>query len=860
MDDTETEPDAGTDTEMDRQSTLVADGGDVDLETDVLALTGDDLETTYPNSRYHEQVHEQFALPAEDEQCVPATETLPPELASKLDFNPWSHQAEALDALADGENVCVATSTSSGKTYVYALHIARQYLKDPETRALIVYPTKALSRDQEQELNALFRETFGLDITVGVYDGDTKSEEKSRIRENANVVITNFVGLNQYLESHHLWADFHANCSLAVIDEAHMWTGLSGMHVAWILRRVQRIIDWYGGDPQYALTTATIGNPADHALALTGESATVVDDDGSPSGLRHLVFWDPPISEEEFENEDEDGIEWAPLAKRPATVEAPEVWAHLCYNDVPSLLFCGSRKLTELAVDRATKFLRNSDLLYQRAADLEAYNAGHGKQSRRATEYQLKEGILDGVATTSALEVGINIGGVDGTVLMGYPGSRQSFWQQLGRSGRDTRDALSVFVPSHSTLDQYILHHPEYVLEEDHESAVVDLENNPVYLQHINCAAQELPLTRADAERFGGEERLEQAVEYGRRMGDLEGSLEGGIMYAHRDRPQDAVSLYASGGNSFDVRLAGDESIDHQSIGRDRAYRDYHEGATVLYQGDQYQVVELREDLPQPYIELEQVNAGYYTQSQGEVHIYDTEVHESRDVGPFQLNWGYGTVSIHYSTYLKREIGSGDVREIGLETGVPPLEMRTQLCWAEVPDELERAMLNKHSDYHNAECIDLPPRLHGYLGGIHAVEHAMIAVSPLELKVDADDLGGLATNRLPDDPETSGWFIYDGIEGGLGFSRSIYEEFEAVAQRAHDLIADCSCGRDEGCPACTMDDRCGNDNKPLYSPAATDVLGYLLEDIDADELAEFLPEEDAEVELMDEQRPPASIS
>jgi len=188
-----------------------------------------------------------------------------------------------------------------------------------------------------------------------------------------------------------------------------------------------------------------------------------------------------------------DDIDSPALSKRPATVEAPEVWAHMCQKNVQSLLFCDSRKLTELSVNRAKRFISDPKNRYQGRPDLASYHAGHGKQSRRGTEYQLKEGQLDGVSTTSALEVGINIGGVDGTVLMGYPGSRQSFWQRIGRSGRGTRDALSVFVPSHSTLDQYILRHPEYVLEEDHESAVVDLDNNPVYLQQLNCAAQELP-------------------------------------------------------------------------------------------------------------------------------------------------------------------------------------------------------------------------------------------------------------------------------------------------------------------------------------------------------------------------------
>ncbi|WP_455449289.1 DEAD/DEAH box helicase [Natrinema thermotolerans] len=829
------------------------DGRD-DTGSDGLALTAAQLRETYPDARYGGQCRERFILPAESADHVPAREVLPPDLAAKLAVDPWRHQADALAALERGENVCVTTSTSSGKTYVYALDIARRFRKDPDVRALLVYPTKALSRDQERELNDLF-DDLGLDVTVGVYDGDTKRREKSRIREEANVVITNFAGLNQYLEGHHRWAAFHADCDLLVVDEAHAWTGISGMHAAWILRRAQRVIEWYGGDPQYVLTSATIGNPADHAEALTGEPATVIDEDGSPSGRRHLVFWDPPADDASEGGGDgnDEGAARRP-SKRPATVEAPEVWAHCCYHGVPSLLFCDSRKGTELAVGRAQEFLETPSLPYSGSADLAAYNAGHGKRSRRGTENRLKSGDLDGVATTSALEVGIDVGGIDGTVLLGYPGSRQSFWQRIGRSGRGEREALSVFVPSHSTLDQYVRNHPEYLLEEEPESAVVDLENNPVYLQHLRCAAQELPLRREDAARFGGRDRLEQAVEYGRRTGDFEGSLAGGITYAHRDRPQDEISLYASGGDSFEVRLTGEGSIDHQPIGRARAYRDYHEGATVLYRGDQYEVVALREDRPQPYVKLQTADLDYYTQSQRRTTIYNTEVRESRAAGDFRLNWGYGTVTVHHETFMKRDLESGDVRAVGLETGVPPLEMRTQLCWAEVPADVERAVTAAHSDYHNDECEELPPRLHGYLGGIHAVEHAMIAVSPLELTVDAADLGGLATNRLPDGTDASGWFIYDGIEGGLGFSRRIYEEYEAVARRARDLWVDCDCGRDEGCPACLMSDRCGNDNRPLYGPAARDVFEALLDEGSADYRSDLADEDH------DERRPPASIS
>jgi len=428
------------------------------------------------------------------------------------------------------------------------------------------------------------------------------------------------------------------------------------MHAAWILRRTRRLIDWYGGDPQYVLTTATIGNPAEHARALTGEPATVIDEDGSPSGRRHLAFWDPPTDGGGGEYEDGSGdTEWSP-SKRPATVEAPEVWAHCCYHGVPSLLFCDSRKQTELAVGRAREYLENPTLPYRNSADLAAYNAGHGKRSRRSTENRLKDGELDGVATTSALEVGIDVGGIDGTILMGYPGSRQSFWQRLGRSGRDEREALSVFVPSHATLDQYILRHPEYLLEEGPESAVVDLANNPVYLQHLRCAAQELPLRREDADRFGRIDRLERAVEYGRRTGISRDRSRAALRTpTATDRKARSICTPPAGTPSRSGWPARRRSTTRPSAKRARIGTT--RGATVLYRGDQYEVVELQEDRPQPSVTLEPVDVDYYTQSQRRTTIYDTEVRESRDVGPFRLNWGYGTVTVHHDTYTKRRSG-----------------------------------------------------------------------------------------------------------------------------------------------------------------------------------------------------------
>lgn len=640
------------------------------------------------------------------------------------------------------------------------------------------------------------------------------------------------------------------------------------MHVAWILRRMRRVADYWGGNPQYILTSATIGNPRDHSEELINASVTVIDDDGSPHGPRDVILWNPPPrdktrdatpDEESFEIDIDDGPDSEAeddeefVAERvPASVEAPKVFNHLTSRDIRTLLFCESRKLTELSIKRADEHRRTNPREYDRSTTVgrEAYNAGLGRRTRHSREHQFKTGVLTGLATTSALELGIDIGSLDATVLMGYPGQRQSFWQRIGRAGREASRSVAVLVGDHRTLDQYILTHPEYLLENDVEDAVVDTSNNSVFATHV---------------------------------------LDAAVHYSGPSRPQTRVNLYGTTGTDYRLQLADDvdrekwglpDDLDLEPIEQNRAYRDYHEDAVHLQNGQQFEVVNMDEDRPQPIIELKPVDCEYYTRTRNKVNVLDAESEASREVNGFTLHFGRGTVLVHHHSYDQLYIGNSDPKQQAIPTETPPILMDTQLCWVEVPEDIETALTHKYQDYGVETGVDPEETgiAHlGYIAGLHAAEHATIQTAPLELRVDKNDLGGLATlvmdthyshpdydditDSIGDSFEAathaleqrtqeltgrtaSGWFIYDGVDGGLGFARAIYENFKALAERARDQLRDCNCGQPNGCPACTFDENCGNDNKPLLCASAIDVLNQLLGDEDREDLAEHLPDDE----------------
>lgn len=787
-------------------------------------LRPETLRDSYPE--YDDQLVHTRTQPSRAATHVDSETVLPDDLATALDADLYAHQATALERLQAGDNVTVATSTASGKTWIYTLYFALLKRQNPDARALFLYPTKALSTDQEQAVNDLLNR-LGVDAKAEKYDGDTPSDRRPLVRDHADIIISNFAGINAYLNDHVKWRDVYRNCELLVLDESHTYTGIHGMHVAWTLRRLRRLIDYYGADPQLVCSTATIGNPGAHSEAVTGAEFTVVDDDGSPRGRRDIAFWQPPVDDEDESNLAETEI--VPAMRRGATEEAASVTAHLGLNEVQTLTFARSRQGTEVGVKQATSAARDNP--GDGYLSVEPYHAGLSKQKRRAIETELKGGALDAVLSTNALELGIDIGSVDATVLSGYPGTRQSFWQQVGRAGRGDSDALSVFVPRGDAIDQYILDHPDYLLSDDVEDAVVDLTNDAVYARHVLCAAAERPLTDADSEWFGPSDRLERAVTMWRDAGQVVGDLHRGVQYDGPPRPQSTISMYATTDEQYEVRCTNGD-IDMEPLGEERVYRDYHPGALALYDGQQYEVTDLLTDRPQPIVEVRSVSTREYTQTMSDKQVHDVVSERSLDLGDgFSLHAGQGTVEVHYHTYKRMDIETGRMVGGPEPTGVPPLSLRTQLMWVELPPSILETVMDAVPSDSVLEApaeTSMGDREWTLGGGLHGAEHGMIQLAPLELRLDNSDMGGLSTVRHPE-VGAPVWFIHDAVEGGVGFAHSIYDQFESVATRTRERVADCDCDPKTGCPACLMSSQCGNENEPLHRPATTAVLDAVLE-------------------------------
>lgn len=774
-----------------------------------------DFEANYPD--YTGQIAHRERLAETDSETVPSETVLPEEIASEFQYDLFTHQADALDALADGEHVHVATSTSSGKTMVYALHIARKIRENNSSTALLIYPTKALSRDQQYALSEVYAE-LGMDITVSVYDGDTDADRRKHIRNSSDVIITNFSGISTYMNQHQIWDGFYEAVDVVAIDESHSYTGIQGMHVAWILRRLRRILRYYGADPQFVLTSATIGNPKAHSKKLTGVDVVVSENDGSPDGAQDIVFWEPPAKMAEFDGDTQK------LSQRPADKEASDILAHLTDEDLQSLMFTRSRRSTAVNAKRAMDALTELNPVDGSDATIQAYNAGQGKDTRRSTEQQLKSGNIDGVVTTNALELGIDIGSVDTAILSGYPGTRQSFWQQIGRAGRGTTESLGLFVASYDSVDQYILNNPDYLLRDDNiEDAVIDLQNNFVFSQHLLCASQELPLTRDDV-NWTGQTRLQQGVQMWKEAGKMVGTLDGGVQYNGSPRPQQTISMYAAGDDNYEIKCPAEtESVDMEPITKERAYRGFHEGAVILHDDQQYKVTELHDDRIHPSIELQPTTADYYTQSMSTTQISDLTVTESQSVADgVTLHTGKGTVSVEYTGYQKRDISTNEITGGPFGIDLPPVEMQTQLMWASIHpliiDELKELYPGTRKMSSNESV----------LGGLHAIEHGLISLASLELRMDKQDLAGLSTLSHPEVDNRATIFVYDNVNGGVGFSRSIYEKFDSIIERTETLITDCGCRGTDGCPACIVEDSCDSRNEPLHTGAAVSTLDHIL--------------------------------
>ncbi len=696
----------------------------------------------------------------------------------------YTHQTEALEAAWAGPTI-VTTGTASGKSLCFNLPTLETLCSDAKARALYLYPTKALSQDQARAIHA-----FGLhkQVRPAIYDGDTRREERLAIRRRSNLILTNpdmlHVGI---LPNHRAWADFFANLAVVVVDEAHVYRGVFGSHVANVLRRLRRIARAYGTEPRFLMASATIANPVELAERLTGfEDFTLVDRDGAPGARRQIAMWNPPVVDEALQT------------RRSALGEAADLVAELVREGARTICFIKSRKAVELVARIASDLLADEGL----GDRVAAYRAGYTPQQRRELEARLVSGDLMAVVTTDALELGIDIGALDAAVCVTFPGTVASLRQMWGRAGRRGR-GLAVYIAGEDALDQFFCRHPDEFLDRPVEAAILDHENEQIHLAHLLCAAHEGPLSADDAHVLGPRWRAHAEHLVG--LGELVERNEKFLLRKPEDFPAARVSLRSASPDQFQIiDVASGEMLG--TVESARAHTTTHDGAVYLHMGRSYEVRELdldaRRALVQPF------DGDWYTQPKKETDTHIERLLDRRETMGVTLS--FGTVSVTEQVLAYQRKGLNDHEVIDLQMlDLPEMTFTTQALWYELSDELLAS--------------EFP--LDHLLGSLHATEHGQIAVLPLLAMCDRWDIGGLSTNLHPQTGRPT-IFIYDGHPGGIGISRRGYLAFEALVDDAHRLVSECPC--ESGCPSCVQSPKCGNLNEPLSKAGCVQLMGRML--------------------------------
>ncbi len=778
---------------------------------------------------YRGQVVHVERLPSREPRYGRLDVDLPSELqvalheigAAKL----YTHQTQAIHAIRRGEHVVLSTGTASGKTLAYNLPVLEALIADPAARALYLFPTKALAQDQIRSLHELTGKGLKA-VQFGAYDGDTPRGARARLRRKAAIILTNpdmlHVGI---LPNHTLWAEFFAGVRFVVIDEAHAYRGVFGSQVGCVLRRLWRVCARYGSAPQIIACSATIANPGEHVRRLTGVDAVVISDDqdGAPRSAKDFALWNPPF------------VDRAKATRRSANVEAATLFARLVQSGVRTIVFSRARRVAELILLYTRRILENDDpqtgsTLPSLTDRIRAYRAGYQPEQRREIERELRPGgQLLGVTSTSALELGIDIGDLDASLLVGFPGTMASFWQQAGRAGRRSRRALSVFIALDNPLDQHFMRHPSDLFGRPHEHALTDPSNPHILVQHLPCAAHEFPLTfgasaeqpvppsRAPSPRRALPGRSRPAASpraSKRKQPHLPPSLPPGVAPADdeelfgagfpgalallEDRsdlqlrqgrwyprlgayPAQDVSLRALAGSRVVLLDASDGFRLLEQIEGTSAHYRVHPGAIYLHQGEPYLVRDL--DLDAGHALLEPTEADYYTQPH--------EISDVRIIGLLARRQTEATMACLGEVRVTQQVvGYRRVQQfreevLGVENlELPPQTFDTVALWWQVPTGTLRQVARQGSDV---------------LGGLHAMEHAAIGMLPLFAMCDRWDIGGLSTARHPDTGEAL-VFIYDAFPGGVGIAEKGFELLQSLWQATYEAIRDCPCR--EGCPSC----------------------------------------------------------
>lgn len=717
----------------------------------------------------------------------------------KHEIRLYTHQYKTLNEVRNGENVIITTPTASGKTLSFTLPVLEDLTNNKDHTALYIYPTKALANDQLKSILHIDKEC-DLGIYPEKYDGDTPKSRRPEIKRKSRLVITNPYELHYILPWHNQWERFFENIKYIIIDEAHQYRGVFGSNMAFLIRRLKRICKHYGSEPQFIISTATLANPKEFGEKLTGLESKIIDENGSPSGKKDFIFFNP----------------YAIESKNPSIHnDTLKLFNTYVTNNLQTICFEISRKMAEVIALRSKNELRikNPELCDK----ITAYRAGYTVDERKKIEDDLKSGKLKGIVTTNALELGINIGSLDSVIISGYPGTLISTWQQAGRAGRKTQKSLITLVAFQNPLDQYFMKHPEVFFKKSHEHAIIDLNNQQILRGHLKCATYELPLKLNEIESFGFDDT-------GIVIDEID-ELESDEIIKFKNEEwvyNDTELLKQDKSPNFEVNLSDVMSEPYKVFNGNRfleemsekqAYREGHENAVLIHNGETYIVREM--DINEKRIYVKKQELKYYTQALKEVDVKDLKKEKEEKIDDIKLCYGKLVVTEKYDRYNIIKFSKISASK---KLNLPPLNFNTKGLWFTIPfgikEELEE-YLGTDEKFNEV-----------FMGCLRGVENVLISVAPFHVMCDTHDLGGVSINDHKDTLNAT-IFIYDGFEGGIGLTKKAFKLFDDIIEMAYELVRDCDC--EDGCPACIYTSQNQSDDKYLNKAGTLLILKRLHE-------------------------------
>jgi DEAD/DEAH box helicase domain-containing protein len=762
------------------------------------------LDSITKQNFYENQIIHVEKIPKSPPVYGKLTHDLHPKIEEWLKFNQfelYSHQTDAINTVFDGNNVVIVTSTASGKSLSYNIPVLQSMLMDTDSCAIYLFPQKALAQDQSIKLKKIMNFLGIENKLMGVYDGDTSTDEKRRIRQESRLIITNPYGFHYYLTYKNLWTRVFSNLKYIIIDEIHHYRGIFGSNFAQVMRRFSRALKSFGVSPTYILCSATIKNPEEVANKLTGEKFKIVDNDGSPNPGRYFVMWDLPMEK------DSD-------VYKSAHTQTRYLFNYIIQQDLQTLAFVRSRKMAELNAYYSRISLENQDK-YSLVDRVISYRAGLKADDRRRIEQSLRDRNVLGVYSTTALELGVDIGTLDCTILSGFPGTVSSMWQQVGRAGRHYNpdsgiECISFLIPLPNPLDLYYVNNPEELMSKPHEICHINLNNKYILENHLKCAAKEAPLTEKDEIMFG--ESFSEAIQALEKKNIVKKRGKRYYYNSIEQFPPRSVNLNSIRESDFQIIIERDKGQSMLITYEEKAYvfKELHEGSIYLYMATPYRVHEL--DMENKVVKLSKDDGNTYTRSQVITDIVQRGKGDKTKVER-GINVYYGYVKV-LETVVGYDVLSVETNEriARKSLNLPPMELETKSIWFSIPPNYIKIIESEGFNFD---------------GAIHALEHAAISMTPYFTMCDRWDIGGVSTRaRSQEIDEWPVIYIYDGYPGGIGIAESIYEIIIELLEKTYTLISTCKCK--ESCPGCVISPKCGNNNKPLDKLGAKRLLELLL--------------------------------